>query len=273
MMQINQSLAFREVARTDDRNTYQLEVELHRPSSQWFEVTTGNQKAACVLIGDQYIQPCYSLRFDFLIDPSKGRLITGLDVSLAGSSPGVIGEAASLWNSYRSSDIGKEGTSTEFKLLEGQLYGKCESPLAATVAALLLLRAWRPDLLHDWLQNLATWFPERPDGWVIWVEQLLRTRQEKGLEEAITAFLKLENLPLPLTSEALGHASRQVGELLQFAFPAPDNLTAEQRGRHDALQKLQQRLNRALAMLRPGGFSAVFIGPKEVVTPELILPA
>lgn len=140
------------------------------------------------------------------------------------------------------------------------------------MAALLLLRAWRPDLLHDWLKNLANWFPKRPDGWVIWVEQLLRTKQDQGLEEAITAFLNLEELSLPLTSEGLGHASRQVGELLQFAFPKPENQTQVQKSRYEALEKLQLRLNKAQAFLRPGGFSAVFIGPPEAVVPELILP-
>jgi hypothetical protein len=266
------ALTFKEINCTDDKKTYQIEVEMRQRSSQLFEVTMNGQTAACILIGDEYYQPCYTLRFDFTMDPSKGRQITGLDVSLASSSPGMLGEAAQLWNQYRWSDIGKEGEPSEFTLLEEQLMAKRESPLAATVAALLLLRAPRPDLLHDWLKNLATWFPERPDGWVIWVEQLLRTKQEKGLEDAITAFLELEKRPLPFSSEGLGLASRQVEELLQFAFPKPEDQTNKQRSRYEALKKIQQRLNKALTVFRPGGFAAVFIGPKEAVTPELIFP-
>lgn len=262
------SLTFREIACTTDRDTYQIDVVMQRDSSQWFEVNTGkNQKAACLLIGDKHYQPCYTLRFDV-----ERQFITGLDVLLASSSQGVVGEAATLWNRYRSSDIGKEADPAEFKLLENQLKWKEDSPLAATVAALLLLRAWRPELLHDWLKNLATWFPERPDGWVIWVEQLLRTRQDEGMNEAITGFLQLEKRSLPHTSEGLSYAARQVGELLAFAFPAPENQTDEQRRRHEGLERLQARLKRALAVLRPGGFSAVFIGPIEAVTPDLILP-
>lgn len=272
------ALTFKEIKRTEDRKTYQIEVEMQQSSSLWFEVTMNGQKAACILIKDmgeiEYYpaQPCYTLRFDLVMDPSKGRQITGLDVSLADSSPWWQGEAAQLWNQYRWSDIRTKGEPSEFSLLENLLRYKRLSSLSATVAALLLLRASRPDLLHDWLKNLANWFPDRPDGWVIWVEQLLRTKQERGLEQAIDAFLKLECLPLPHTSEGLGHALRQVEELLQFGFSKPENLTAEQRSRYERLKRIQHRLNKALTLFRPGGFSAVFIGPAEVVTPELILP-
>lgn len=266
------SLRFREIASTEDCNTFQMEVELQRSSTQWFEVTLQNQTAACLLIGDKQYHPCYILRFDLSMAPSAGRLISGFDVSLANSSQGLLGEAATLWNHFRGSDILKEGKPAEFALLEEVLSGKRDSPLAATVAALLLLRAWRPDLLHDWLKNLTDWFPDRPDGWVIRVEQLLRTKQEEGLEEAITAFLELARLPLPFTSEGLGHASRQAGELLRFAFPAPEKQTVEQQRRHQALSKLQQRINKALAVFRPGGFSAVFVGSQEAVAPQLLLP-
>ena len=45
-----------------------------------------------------------------------------------------------MWNKYRGVDIEKEASSAEFKLLEAALREKEESPLAATMAALLLLR-------------------------------------------------------------------------------------------------------------------------------------
>jgi hypothetical protein len=269
----NNGLIIREISRTDDRHTYTIEVEAHY-DDQVLEFTdeVNNQKFAAVLIRDVGSFPRYTLRFDFMEKPSQGVVLAGLDVSLASSNKGVMGEAATLWNRYRASDISKEGTPTELNLLERLLFDKCESPLAATVAALLLLRSRRLDLMHDWLGNLANWFPDRPDGWVIWVEHLLRTKRDEGLDLAIDGFLNLEHLPLPLTAEALGHAARQVEELLAFAFPPSDSQTDDQRERHKALKRLQYRLNRALAMLPPGGFCAVFIGQKEAITPDLILP-
>jgi|GEM_PF-2173541 len=265
-------LIFREIARTDDRHTYTIEVEL-RSGDQVLEFTdeVNHQKVAAVLIRDVGSYPRYTLRFDFMEKPSQELFIAGLDVSLANSNEGVMQEAAKLWNRYRGNDISKDGTPAEFGLLERLLFGKCESPLAATVAALLLLRSRRFDLMHDWLGNLANWFPDRPDGWVIWVEQLLRAKQDEGLDLAINGFLNLEHLDLPLTAEALGHAARQVGELLAFAFPPSESWTEDQLKKHKALKRLQVRLNRALAMLRPGGFCAVFFGPKEAISPDLLL--
>ena len=255
------------IGRTRDgkTSTYQIDVETRQTSAQWLEVTDDwkKKKAACVLIGDKYLRPRYTLRFDF-IDTDQGTLIAGLDVSLAGSNEAILGTAAEVWNKYQGVDIEKEASSAEFKLLEAALREKEASPLAATMAALLLLRG-RPALLHDWPRNLAEWFPDRPDGCVIWVEQLLRTKQDKGLHEAINWFLELEHRGLPHTAEAVGHAARQVKELLDFAAPAP----AEQQ----RLITLRERLERALTVFRPNGLCAVFIGPIGAVTPDLILPA
>jgi len=267
-------LSIKEISRTEDKHTYKIDIEMHRYSPQWLEFADkpAGKKAACVLIGDRERYPHYSLGLDFK-DAPGGPVISGLEVSLSGSDSPVLNSAAEVWRKYRNAQLDKSGTPGEFELLELALREKEESPLAATVAALLLLRAWRPDLLHNWPRNLADRFPEHPDGCVIWAEQLLRTGQDKKMNEAIDWLLQLEHRGLPHTSEALGHAARQIKELLEFAFPEPAKRTDEQQRRHEALQKLQGRLNRALTVFRPGGLCAVFIGPEAEVTPDLILSA
>ncbi len=262
-------LSIRSIARTDDKFSYQVDIEMRQRSAQWLEFASDRNDgiAACVLMGDENYFPCYSLRLDF-----SGGNISGLDVVLSDSSSEVLGRAATVWNKYRGIDIENGASPEEYLLLEKALGDKTVSPLAATMAALLLLRAWRPDLLHNWSRNLAEWFPDRPDGCVIWAEQLLRTEQDKKLGEAIDWLLKLEQRSLPHTSDALGHAARQVGELLKFAVPK-SNGTNEQQRRYEGLKKLQKRLNRALSVFRPGGLCAVFIGTKDAVTTQLILPA
>jgi hypothetical protein len=263
------SLSIRKIARTDDRQTYQIDVEVRQRAAQWLEFASewSDRKAACVLISDKHYFPCYSLLLDFI----DGEM-TALDVTLSASNVELLGWAATVWNKYRSADIETSASSKEFQLLEHALSEKTESPLAATMAALLLLRSWRPDLLHNWPRNLAKWFPDRPDGLVIWAEQLLRTEQDKKLKEAIDWLLELDHRGLPHTSEALGHAARQVIEMLEFAFPEPKRNDEQQR-RYEGLKKLQKRLTRALSVFRPGGLCAVFVGTKDAVTPELILPA
>jgi hypothetical protein len=158
-------------------------------------------------------------------------------------------------------------TSPEGRLLERALADKLRSPLAATVASLLLLRAWRHDLLHDWARNLATFFPDRPDGCVVWAEQVLRT--QKSPDNAVKWVLELQTRGLPRTIEGLGHAARQVHELLQFAFPRRD-LTPEQTASQDALKRLDEKLRLATALCRPGGFALTFLGSKAKVTPALL---
>ena len=248
--------------RRGDASTYLIDVQTRQPSSQWLEMTDDwkKKRAACVLIGDLYQRPHYMLRIE-VVDTNQGTLIAGLDVALAGSNEGILGSAAEVWRKYRGVNIEKEASSAEFRLLEDALREKEQSPLAATLAALLLLRG-RPALLHDWPRNLAAWFPERPDGCVIWVEQLLRREQDQGLREAIKWFLELERRGLPQAAEALGHAARQVRELLEFASPEPPE--------RQRLMKLRERLERALTVFRPGGFCAAFIGPMDAVNPELI---
>ena len=248
--------------RQGEASTYLIDVQTRQPSSQWLEMTDDwkKKRAACVLIGDLYQRPHYMLRIE-VVDTNQGTLIAGLDVALAGSNEGILGSAAEVWRKYRGVNIEKEASSAEFRLLEDALREKEQSPLAATLAALLLLRG-RPALLHDWPRNLAAWFPERPDGCVIWVEQLLRREQDQGLRDAIKWFLELERRGLPQAAEALGHAARQVRELLEFASPEPPE--------RQRLMKLRERLERALTVFRPGGFCAAFIGPMDAVNPELI---
>jgi len=83
-----------------------------------------------------------------------------------------------MWEKYSSDNAVAAADEMDALFLEEVLRGKRESPLAATIAGLVLLRARRWDKLHDWLRNLANWFPHLPDGPVLWVEQLMR--QPKG---------------------------------------------------------------------------------------------
>jgi hypothetical protein len=85
---------------------------------------------------------------------------------------------AALWEVQKSealSDLGYAGELTrERQLLENALSDKLQSPLAAAIAATVLIRCGALEQLHDWPRNLADWFPTMPDGAVLWAETLLR---------------------------------------------------------------------------------------------------
>jgi hypothetical protein len=70
--------------------------------------------------------------------------------------------------------MGQAGEAFEKSDLEQMVRLKLESPLAATVASLILLRTNRLPLLYDWARHLANWFETRPDDAALWAEQVMR---------------------------------------------------------------------------------------------------
>ncbi len=96
---------------------------------------------------------------------------------------------------------------------EDRLQSKMRDPYAAAVAAYLLLRLERYDLMHDWAKNLADWFPEISDGCVIWAIQVLRQRQE--IDEATEYLLKAAERGWPIYMEGtrlLSENLRRLGD-------------------------------------------------------------
>jgi hypothetical protein len=60
------------------------------------------------------------------------------------------------------------------------LYEKRANPIAASLGGYALLRLGEHGLMHDWPTNLATWFPELPDGPVIAGELCARRGDHAG---------------------------------------------------------------------------------------------
>lgn len=63
---------------------------------------------------------------------------------------------------------------------EHMLQMKMSDPYAATVAAYLLLRLERYDLLHDWPRNLANWFSNISDGCFIWAARCALASRDRA---------------------------------------------------------------------------------------------
>jgi hypothetical protein len=71
-----------------------------------------------------------------------------------------------------SGDLHAAGTMvTWVEEARAMLEGKLEDPYAAAIGGYLLLKLRRFDLMHDWVRNLANWFPFLPDGCVLWAWQ------------------------------------------------------------------------------------------------------
>ena len=92
---------------------------------------------------------------------------------------------------------------------EHMLQMKMSDPYAATVAAYLLLRLERYDLMHNWPRNLAERFPEFPDGCIIWAARCTladsrdRAEAQRYLEMGIERGLPVYTEGLHLLTQIL----------------------------------------------------------------------
>jgi hypothetical protein len=83
------------------------------------------------------------------------------------------------------------------------LLRKKRDPLAASVGAYALLRMSAYERLHDWTQNLCSWFTWLPDGVVIRAEHLAREGQRR---DALELLLTLNERGLPVFTEGFSLA-------------------------------------------------------------------
>ena len=262
------TLKIDKVARNPQRPEYRIDVRIKPRRTIWLELNDplADTRASCILRGDEYTDTVYTVEVDMGEENGLG-VINDLDVVLSRDNTGLLGEAAELWDRYRTADIKRATAPQEMSLLEKALHDKMQSPLTATVAALLLLRAWRHDLMHNWTKNLADRFPDLPDACVVWTEQMLRTDHSDTPKDVLPWLLQLEERGVPFTSEGLSIATRQAGEMLRFAF---ESKTEKKEPDCKRVGWVQERLNNALKCFRPGGLALTFIGPKKRVVPALM---
>ncbi len=259
------------VDRDESRTTFRVHFELLHPSrrghlAQLIDVS--GTSFTCALPGDpahEFVPPS-NPAYTMELARNEQRQITQFDVGLAVNSSGSLRAAARLWRRYQIADIQAALSEFDTSQLQQMVEQKISSPLAATVSALVLLRANQQDRLHDWLRNLANWFPELPDGAVLWAVHCLRSRQADraaAVQESTEYLLRLRKSPLPFTGEALSYAATTCEQLLQERELPPHTIRE--------LKELQQRLATALRWFNPGALFCSYIGFAEQQIPREIL--
>ena len=257
------------VERDAGARTYRIVLSLPADEKgHWLQISDGITKFACILPSDCYDTLRYSLELDmeYKYKDNSTQWLSRVEGNLSLDNDGPLGTAAALWEQYRNLSIGDAVRMIDRHLLQETLGGKRQSPLAATVVGLILLRVDHQDLLGNWLRKLADWFPQCSDGLVLWVEQLLRQQGSNvtpSFEEPIERFLEIYQRGLPHTAEVMGYAAKQVNDLLEFGQP-----NAKQRIR---LLQLQRSLRHALRYFRGGGLVSVFSGGSRAFGPSLAL--
>jgi hypothetical protein len=264
------TLVLHKIERDDAARSYRAEISVAEKDQvgHWLELVDGAGTAhGCFLPADRYKhyhykyhrykRPRYVLEFDVTFDEGSGCQISRLEASLSMKNSGLLGAAAELWQRYRMADVGEAVNAFEISVLERMVCERLDSsPLAATVAALILLRANRLDLLHNWLHNLANWFDEQSDGPALWAEQVLQ-QQPRGIDAAIAEAAEYLGLlierGLPHTGEALSYAAGLSDRLARLIDRVPQ-------GSRPKLERLHEQIGNALVFFRPGGLFTSYAG-------------
>ena len=226
---------------------------------------------AAVLPGDRGSPtPLYVIEFA----RQQGQSLRQFSVNLAFDNPDTLGRMARVWQEYQ--DFGARQAVSQLDASESEraVQDKMNGPLAATIGALLLLRARRFDELRDWTGNLASKFPDRTDGAVLRAEQLRQMRSETMYpEELLQRLDAVAKGPLPQLAETFGYAIDQTREILRFVANAPTafgnpSISVEVLRN---LQALQTRFEMAARYFQSGGLCSTFVGPTAEIQPGIVM--
>ena len=248
------------VERTESTSSFRLDLRIPGAvpgRTYWLEIRDNLQTYACVLPVDSP-DTRFQFEMDFRFDP---RSFQRLDVTLSQNNPDPLARAARLWQTYDS--IGADAAVREAPDAPSGT-GRMEevSAVAAAISGLVLLRLQSWNRLGHWLGELSHIAPQLPDASVLWTEQLLRDPSLRDEEAALESFLRLRNARLPFFAESLGYALGQAERFLAAGVTSPS--------KRIFLKIILQRLQVAVARLRPGGLFATFYGAAEQITPRLI---
>ena len=240
--------------------------------AHWLQLDDSvGKRFAALLPGDLYSPtPLYVVEFA----RQHGESLRQFSVNLAFNNHGTLGLMARLWQKYQDVGAREAVSQLDANASEHALQDKLNGPLAATIGALVLLRARRFEQLHNWTGNLASNFPDRTDGAVLRAEQLRQMRSDAMYpEEFIQRLVAAASGPLPQLAEAFGYALDQTREILRFiANPPPEYdgrfITGEVL---QALQTLQTRFEIASRYFQSGGLCTTFVGPATEIQPEIVM--
>ncbi|MEN0061342.1 MAG: caspase family protein [Myxococcota bacterium] len=140
---------------------------------------------------------------------AEPRVVSDLRAALRSDRDDPQGRSARLWDLYMAASAGEaaELVESSWITLESLLAGKRRAPFAAVVAGLVLVQGRRFDLTHDWLGNLARWFPTIPDTHVLHAYERMAYGARRDQAAIVEALAPLVDHGLPWTSDGYALAT------------------------------------------------------------------
>jgi hypothetical protein len=223
------------------------------------------RRFGCVLPHDPK-RPTYQLEIDAGGSEADPKPFIRFAAYLSPHGGGLPGQAATIWERLRA--LNPTAATPLIEKSEGVLAGKVASPLAATVAGVVLLNANRFDLMHDWIRNVGNWFSWLPDGVVLWTEQCRREAARQRLYPTVIPWFatELAKRSLPFTADGFGFAADIVRDV-QRGRVKTDRATRR------LVDALGERIDRVMPYFRDEGlFCSYRAWPDDLALLDAIGP-
>lgn len=237
-----------------------LRIKSSDPVGHLIEIENQRNRRFCSVLPNDLEKRTFQLEIDV-----EDRDYVNFSTYLSAQTDDPAGRIAAAWEQVRARDVvaavDRLRSDVESKLTEAFENGeeilrdKLRSPLAATVAMVLLLKGNQLGRMHDWARNLANWFPAMPDGVVLWTEQSRRLAVGGALDpELIPWFVReLSRRSLPFTADGFGLAIDLVSDVVRGRL-ATDDAT------RSAARVLADRLEASARYFRDTGLFCTFAG-------------
>ncbi|WP_141103982.1 caspase family protein [Rhizobium sp. R634] len=271
--QVVKVLSSAQTAATSELHRLQISfrVAVPDPIGHLIVIENQRQRRFCSVLPSDVDERTFQLEMDV-----EDRDYFNFSIYLSPQNDGPAGRIAAAWDQLRARDVitaaGRLKSDVEseltnaFKDGEEALRLKLRSPLAATVATVLLLKGNQFERMYDWARNLANWFPAMPDSVVLWTEQCRRMTAGRALDpELIPWFVReLSRRSLPFTADGFGLAIDLVSDVVRGRL-GTDEAT------RSAARALANRLEAAALYFRDTGLFCTFAGFPAEWKPELNL--
>jgi|GEM_PF-1336838 len=265
------TLGVHAVSRNEDGDLFCVEISIRGddPCGYWLQFQDDGGELHGIVLPTERRQ---ALRYHVecrVVETNQDELrLERLGGFIIHQSAGPLSEAIAAWELCHRCDLDGASAAVQALAADGHIGS---SPLTAVLAALVVLRVNRADLLKDTLLELARQFPAQPDLPVLMIEQLLRSRHD-ALHVAAQILTACLDQALPHTGEGLSYAQALVHRMLTSRKLLAARLVT-------SLQRQQTRIDATLPYLRPGGLLVALCGysigeaPWQVLGVQKINPA
>jgi hypothetical protein len=258
------SVEIANLARDEGSNYYEFDFRIRgaaRGQLYWFELSRKRHTIACVLPTDSLEQTTFHATVH---TSSAEPNFTTLKVTLSEHNQSFLREAHKLWQKSEKgiltvADIQTSFLKNSYSDPRSGIERSAKSSFAALILACILSRTAQWDSFGDWVRALAN--PRMTDGAILWAERLLQLPEGPAIEP-LKYFMLLDTGPLPILSYTLSLALRQA-EYYKSIQALPLSFK-------EAVERIHQRLVRAIGTFRPGGLVSCFTGREDQVSVDNI---